>query len=461
MFERFGDHARRVVLLAREEARELNYHRIGTEHLLLGLLHEEQGAAGQVLRALGLSLEGTRKQVVAVSRPAFVPALGHLQYTPRATAVLDRSRAVATGQRHHEVGTEHLLLALLDEGEGGGTRTLAALGLDSARVFQEVVRRSEARAPVAEPAVQDRVVQEAAVQKPAVQEPAALERTTRDLTREMADRSAATAVTALGRRPEIEWILRILARQTRNVPLLVGEPGVGKTSTVLGLARAVATGHVPHAFRDRTVRLLDVGELFTDPRHHGRFTEVIAELVGEVRRTAGLVLFLDNALATVHTREGRATALAFFRPVLGRPGTSVIAAATTADYQRWDRDAGLDRLIHLLAVNEPAPQEVLEILHGARHRLVAHHGVEITDAALASAARLARSHRPGQVLPGAAIDLLDEASAHVRAEPPPAGAPPAVTRAAVERTAAGAFASPHLSAVSPPVPHDPSVWSMS
>ncbi|MET8700859.1 Clp protease N-terminal domain-containing protein [Kitasatospora sp. NPDC004723] len=438
MSERFTDRAHQALVLAQQEARHLNYLRVGTEHLLLGLLHEQQGVAGQALRALGVSLENARKQVLTVSKPALVPALGHMPYTRRAAAVLHRSAEVATGRRHYEIGTEHLLLALLDEAEGGAARTRAALGLDGARVFQEVMLRLE-----------DRVTTTA---------PAALEWATRNLTREMAERSATTV---LGRRPEIERILQTVARQSRNVPLLVGEPGVGKTSTVLGLARAVVTGNVPRPFRDRTVRLLDVGALFADPQHHGRFTELMAELVGEVQRTTGLVLFLDNALATVHTREGRTTALAFFRPVFGRPGVSVVAAATTAEYRHWERDSGLDRLIQLLPVTEPLPAEVLAILRDAGRRLTEHHGVGITGEALEAAVRLARGHQPGQVLPGAAVDLLDEACVRVRSESMAAGTAPTVTGAVVEETAAGAYASLHLSAVSPPVPHDPSVWSMS
>ncbi|MFC5662335.1 AAA family ATPase [Kitasatospora misakiensis] len=361
------------------------------------------------------------------------------------------------------IDTEHILLGLAREPHEGASLILAGADADH-RVLLELIRALPAGptspnagpAPEAEPAPD-----EPAPDEPAPRPASLLAAVTRNLTGEAGNGRPGTVV---GRRPEIERILRILTRRTRNVPLLIGEPGVGKTSVVTGLAETLAFGDGPAEFRGRTVRLLDVGALFTDPRYHGRFTETMAELVRDAREAAGLVLFLDNALSTVRTREGRAEALAFFRPVLGAPGVSVVAAATTADHRRWERDAGLDRLVQPVPVAEPAPAEVLEILRGARPRLVEHHGVEITDEALEAAARLAYGQLPGHALPGAAIDLLDEASAHVRSERALPGASLRVTEAVVTRTVGASAvlpAGPRPPVLSPPVPHDPAVWSMS
>ncbi|WP_380280783.1 Clp protease N-terminal domain-containing protein [Kitasatospora purpeofusca] len=437
MFERFTDRARRIVVLAQESAREHGHTEIGTEHLLLALVREGQGVGVKALQALGLPLDAITGRVVdRIGSGGYNNDPDHLPFTPAVKKALEFSLREALALHHNHIGTEHILLGLMREGGGVAALVLTSFGVDIDQVRGRIVEILETFAAGGEP-------------DPAPQSPPTVFET---LSRDLRDEAAGI----VGRQPQIARLIQVLSRRTRNVALLTGEPGVGKTSVVLGLAAALAQGNGPANLRHRTVRLLDVGELFTDPQHHGRFTEVMSELIGDLRQATGLVLFLDNALTTVRTREGQAEALAFLRPVLGRPGVSVIAAATTAEYQRWDRDPGLDRLIQPVPVNEPTPGEVLEILHSARHRLVEHHGVSITEPALVAAARLARVHLPGHALPGAAVDLLDEASARVRSEPASAGDPPTVTRTVVERTAAASVPVP-----GPTLPHDPSVWSMS
>ncbi|MFF8775372.1 Clp protease N-terminal domain-containing protein [Kitasatospora sp. NPDC015120] len=422
MFEDFDDRVRRAVLLAGAQAAARGHGRIDTPHLLLGLLDEE-GDACSVLIAGGVDPGAVRQEVEnRIGRGTHHgPIVG---YSPGAESVFQACRRKAVEHPDGLVRVTDLLRELaVRRPVEGAAEVLAHFGLTRPRI------EFLAAQPAARPTV--------------------LASLGRDLT------AAVRGETVHGRRPEIEQVMRVLRRHTRNVALLVGEPGVGRTSVVIGLAEAIALGRAPADFLGRTVRLLDVGALFADPQHHGRFTELMAELVGNLMEATDLVLFLDNALATVRTREGVVEALAFLRPVFGRAGVSVVATATSEEFRRWERGSALDRAIQLVAVTEPAPGEVLEILRHARHRLVEHHGVEITDEALETAARLARDFLPGQALPGAAVDLLDESAASVRSGPGQSQGSPAVTRTVVEHTAHAAVPL-HL-----PVPHDPFVWSMS
>ncbi|WP_406088369.1 Clp protease N-terminal domain-containing protein [Kitasatospora purpeofusca] len=441
-FERFTLGARRVVGLAQEEARTLGYHHVGTEHLLLALLRYQDSPAQQALTAVGVSLEPARAMVGQIGTG--LPAHGNEQipFTARATSVLDE----ATKLDNVRIGPQHLLLALTKSEHGRAMAVLTSFRVDLRQLREQVIAAS---ARAAEPSDA----------RPNLR--GSLLKLGRELTAAV-DRERPEGV--LGRRPDIDRVLQVLSRRARNVALLVGDPGVGKTSIAAGLAQAVVRGEVPERFRGRAVLRLDVTALFTDPRHHGRFTEVMAELVQDILRSSGLILFLDNALSVVRTREGQAEALAFFRPVFDVPGVSIVAATGSADHRRWERDSGLDRRIQPVPVAEPAPEDVLEILRSARQRLIDHHEVVITDEALTAAARLAHGYLPGHALPGAAIDLLDEASAQVRSGPVAPGTTPSVTEEVVTRTAGAAAAlpiAPRPPVLSPPVPHDPTVWSMS
>ncbi|MFE6747812.1 Clp protease N-terminal domain-containing protein [Kitasatospora purpeofusca] len=429
MFERFTERARRVTVIARDTTRELGHAEIGPEHFLLAIAREGQGVGARALEELGISLVTVSVSIRNVIGTGPHTDLDQPPFSPEARKVLELTLREALNLGHDHIGTEHILLGIMREGDNGAAQVLLSMGL-----LIDQVRR-------------------------------AVPQTATTTLRKLARNLNYEAAEVVGRRPDIDRVLQVLSRRTRNVALLVGDPGVGKTSIAAGLAQAIARRDVPSRFLGRTILRLDITALFTDPRHHGRFTEVMAELVQDILRSSDLVLFLDNALSVVRTREGQAEALAFFRPVFDVPGVSIVAATGSADHRRWERDSGgLDRRIQEVPVAEPAPEEVLEILRGARQRLVDHHGVEITHEALAEAARLAHGYLPGHALPGAAIDLLDEAAAQVASAPTTSAAQPTVTRALVTRTAGTSATlpiAPRPPVLSPPVPHDPTVWSMS
>ncbi|AUY49157.1 Clp protease N-terminal domain-containing protein [Streptomyces sp. CB01881] len=409
-FEKYTDRARRVVLLAQDEARMLNHNYLGTEHLLLGMLQEGEGVAAVALAGLGVTLEAARQEVEVIIGRGQQRPTGELPFTLRAQRVLGSlAFSEAVKLSHQYVGTEHLLLAVIQEGQGVAVQALTGpLGISLDRTRQEVLYALLGSAP--EPSLPDSPTLPPAPHQPPLAHRPLLGELARDLGREAAGQELFPVV---GRTAEIERIAQVLSRRQRNVPLLVGDPGVGKASVVAGLAHAVAAGTAPAVVAGRKVYSLDVGALFTDPQHHGRFAELMSGLLAELQQGdgGGLVLFLDNAFTVLHTSDGRAEALAFFRPVLRSPGVSVIAACTASEFRRRDPDPGLDEFLQPLEIGELSTDEVREVLAHMRPRLEQHHGVAITDEALRAAAELARDHLPGQALPGSAIDLLDQASA--------------------------------------------------
>ncbi|WP_395293710.1 Clp protease N-terminal domain-containing protein [Kitasatospora hibisci] len=440
MFERFSDAGRGVVALAGEEARGLDHHYLGTEHVLLGLLRGGESVAARALGGLGISADAVRRAVEAEIGRGKERPTGHIPFTPRAKKVLELSERECRLLGHTLIGPEHLLLALVREGEGFGARTLVGLGVELVRVRPRVMALL------------------AGSDVPLAPEPTLLEQFARNLSQEAAAPGAARVV---GRQHEVRRIVQVLSRREQNVPLLVGAPGVGKSSVALGLARAFASGDVPGGLAGLTVRVLDVGALFTDPQHHGRFGELMSGILDEVQRADRLVLVLDNAFAVLRTQGGRAPALAFFRPVLGRPGVRIIAACTTAEYRQRDPDAGLDRLLQTLTVDEPATEEVIEILRQVAPRLAEHHDVLIPDEVAAQAALLARELLPDLALPGSAIALLDEAGVLARlrdADRREVTVSDLADALAVRTPTAPPVERPRLA---PPTPHDPSVWAMS
>ncbi|WP_052808616.1 Clp protease N-terminal domain-containing protein [Streptomyces cyaneogriseus] len=402
MTEKFNAGARRTLVLAQEEARLLNHHHIGTEHILLGLIHEGESVATTALESLGISLEALRQQVEeSIGRGQQAPS-GPIPFTPRAKKVLELALREALQLGHSYIGTEHILLGLIREGESVTAQVLVKLGADLNRVRRQVMELLAGRAPsTGEPV---------AVGAPPRSWPL-LDQCGRDLTA-AARQSRLDPV--VGRDKEIERVVQILARRHRNVPMLVGEPGVGKTAVAFGLARSIAAGDVPSVLQHQTVRSLDLGALLADPQYRGRGTDLLTELLGEVRSHGDLVLFLGGALSPLHLSDGTTNALTLFRSLLGTPGVLFVGSCTTLEFGRRGLEPAIDRSIQAVPVAEPAADDVLEILKSVRGRLEEHHRVSLTDEALKAAASLARDHVPDQRLPGSAIDLLDEASAQVR-----------------------------------------------
>ncbi|MFD0274403.1 Clp protease N-terminal domain-containing protein [Kitasatospora sp. NPDC127111] len=393
MFERFTDHARQIIVLAQEEARMRCHQAIDTEHLLLGLTHQQGSSGVRTLEALGISLEAVRRQVAEHNPQGREPSpTEHIPFTTPAKKVLEMALREALLLNHNYIGTEHLLLGLIREHYGLAARILIQAGADLDRTRERVTAVLTGPPPIISPPSLTPL----------------LDGCTRDLGREAGAHELAPVI---GRTDEIERIARVLSRHRRNVPLLVGDPGVGKASVVSALAHAIAAGNAPATLAGRSIRSLDAGILFTDPQHQGRFAALMSGLLREVQRGEGVILFLNHAFTVLHAANGRAAALAFFRPLLGTPGVAVIAACTTAEYRRRDPDPGLDLLLQRLEIAELPDGELQEVLVQARPRLERHHGVVIADEALRASVELARERLPGQALPGSAIDLLDQASA--------------------------------------------------
>ncbi|MEU6232424.1 Clp protease N-terminal domain-containing protein [Kitasatospora sp. NPDC047058] len=391
----YTDRARQALVLAEQEARLLQHNYLGTEHLLLGMLHEGEGGAAVTLTRLGLTLGAVRAQVESIIGRGSEASSDLIPRTPRAKRVLDLALEEARETGHPLVGTEHLLLGLVREGTGEAAQILRGQGVALLPLHHEVLRLLIA--PVPAPDI-----------PPPAPDTSLLGRLARNLCREAA---AGELFPVIGRTVEIERIAQVLSRQKHNVPLLVGEPGVGKSSVVAGLAHAIVAGTAPAGTVGRRVHALDVGAVFTDPEHRGRFAEVMSALLTELQGAEDVILFLDNALTVLHTPDGRAEALAFFRPVFRSPGVAVVAACTPSAYRRREPDPGLDEWVKPMPIGRLSEEEVLEILTQTRPHLERHHSVVITDEALRAAVEQAWEGLPGQALPGSAIDLLDQASA--------------------------------------------------
>ncbi|MEL5954321.1 Clp protease N-terminal domain-containing protein [Streptomyces sp. CLV115] len=402
-FGRFDNGARRAVVLAQNEARMLSHNYIGTEHILLGLVHEGECVAAKALKSLGISPKAVRQVVKEIIGQGQQAPSGHIPFTPRAKRVLELSLREALQLGHNYIGTEHILLSLIREGEGVAAQILVKLGADLNRarqqVIQEIVERDHVEAREPETGENDSGTWPL------------LDQCGSDLTA-AARRSVLDPV--VGRDREIERVVEILTRRHRNVPLLIGEPGVGKTAVTTGLAHRVAAGQVPSVLQHQTVRTVNLGALLADPQHRGRDAAVLAGLLDEVRAHGALVVFLGGALSPLHLPDGNTNALTLCRSLLGSPGVLLVGSCTSSDYERRVLDPAVDRLMQPLPIAEPTLGDAIEILKSIRDRLEEHHRVSISDAALVAAASLARDHVPDQHLPRSAIDLLDEASAQVR-----------------------------------------------
>jgi len=407
MFERFTDRARRVVVLAQEEARMLNHNYIGTEHILLGLIHEGEGVAAKALEALGISLEGVRAQVEEIIGQGQQAPSGHIPFTPRAKKVLELSLREALQLGHNYIGTEHILLGLIREGEGVAAQVLVKLGADLNRVRQQVIQllsgyQGKESAPSGGPA-------EGTPSTSLV-----LDQFGRNLTQAAREGKLDPVI---GREKEIERVMQVLSRRTKNNPVLIGEPGVGKTAIVEGLAQSIVKGDIPETLRDKQVYSLDLGALVAGSRYRGDFEERLKKVLKEIRTRGDIVLFIDeiHTLVGAGAAEGAIDAASILKPMLARGELQTIGATTLDEYRKhFEKDAALERRFQPIQVAEPSVTHTIEILKGLRDRYESHHKVSITDGALVAAATLADRYVSDRFLPDKAIDLIDEAGARLR-----------------------------------------------
>src|SRR5580692_4436622 len=366
MFERFTDRARRVAVLAQEEARMLHHDHIGTEHILLGLLREGEGVAATALESLGISLEAVRQHVGGITGQGQQAPSGHVPFTPRAKKVLELSLREALQLGHNYIGTEHILLGLIREGEGVAAQVLVRLGADLNRVRQQVIQLLhgyQGKEPAASGAPSESAPSTSLV----------LDQFGRNLT-QAARESKLDPV--IGREKEIERVMQVLSRRTKNNPVLVGEPGVGKTAVVEGLAQKIVKSEVPETLKDKQLYTLDLGALVAGSRYRGDFEERLKKVLKEIRTRGDIILFIDelHTLVGAGAAEGAIDAASILKPMLARG----------------------------------------EILKGQRDRYEAHHGVTITDQAVVTAANLADRYIADRYLPDKAIDLIDEAGSRLR-----------------------------------------------
>ncbi len=407
MFERFTDRARRVVVLAQEEARMLNHNYIGTEHILLGLIHEGEGVAAKGLEALGISLEAVRSQVEEIIGQGQQAPSGHIPFTPRAKKVLELSLREALQLGHNYIGTEHILLGLIREGEGVAAQVLVKLGADLNRVRQQVIQLLSGYQGK-EPAAQG---------GPAEGTPTTsliLDQFGRNLTQAAREGKLDPVI---GREKEIERVMQVLSRRTKNNPVLIGEPGVGKTAIVEGLAQAIVKGDIPETLRDKQLYSLDLGALVAGSRYRGDFEERLKKVLKEIRTRGDIVLFIDeiHTLVGAGAAEGAIDAASILKPMLARGELQTIGATTLDEYRKHlEKDAALERRFQPIQVAEPTLTHTIEILKGLRDRYETHHKVSISDSALVSAATLADRYIADRFLPDKAIDLIDEAGSRLR-----------------------------------------------
>ena len=411
MFERFTDRARRVLVLAQEEARLLNHNFIGTEHILLGLIHEGEGVAAKALESLGISLEAVREKVEETIGPAGTSTTGSPPFTPRAKKVLELSLREALQLGHNYIGTEHMLLGLVREGEGVAAQVLVSLGADLSRVRQQVIQLLsgyQASGPEKATAGAAPGAQDVPAGSPV------LDQFGRNLTQLARERKLDPVI---GREREIERVMQVLSRRTKNNPVLIGEPGVGKTAIVEGLSQRIVASEVPETLRGKQLYTLDLGALVAGSRYRGDFEERLKKVLKEIRTRGDIILFIDelHTLVGAGAAEGAIDAASILKPMLARGELQTIGATTLDEYRKHlEKDAALERRFQPIKVEEPSLAHTIEILKGLRDRYEAHHGVTITDQAVVTAANLADRYIADRYLPDKAIDLIDEAGSRLR-----------------------------------------------
>ena len=414
MFERFTDRARRVVVLAQDEARGLKHNYIGTEHLLLGLISEGEGVAAKALETMDIKGEAVRASVIEIIGEGEKPVEGHIPFTPRAKRVFELSLREALQLGHNYIGTEHLLLGLLKEGEGVAAQVLTKQGADLAQVRQTVIQMLSGYQRGDDEGRESVGAGVGGSGGPERSNSAVLEQFGRNLTQAARENKLDPVI---GRRVEMERVMQVLSRRTKNNPVLIGEPGVGKTAVVEGLAQAIVHGDVPETIKDKQIYSLDMGSLVAGSRYRGDFEERLKKVLKEIRTRGDIILFIDeiHTLVGAGAAEGSIDAAQMLKPMLARGELQTIGATTNDEYRKYiEKDAALERRFQPVKVEEPSVDETVEILKGLRDRYEAHHRVIITDAAIQAAAELADRYISDRFLPDKAIDLVDEAGARLR-----------------------------------------------
>ena len=414
MFERFTDRARRVVVLAQDEARGLKHNYIGTEHLLLGLISEGEGVAAKALETMDIKGEAVRASVIEIIGEGEKPVEGHIPFTPRAKRVFELSLREALQLGHNYIGTEHLLLGLLKEGEGVAAQVLTKQGADLAQVRQTVIQMLSGYQRGDDEGRESVGAGVGGSGGPERSNSAILEQFGRNLTQAARENKLDPVI---GRRVEMERVMQVLSRRTKNNPVLIGEPGVGKTAVVEGLAQAIVHGDVPETIKDKQIYSLDMGSLVAGSRYRGDFEERLKKVLKEIRTRGDIILFIDeiHTLVGAGAAEGSIDAAQMLKPMLARGELQTIGATTNDEYRKYiEKDAALERRFQPVKVEEPSVEETVEILKGLRDRYEAHHRVIITDAAIQAAAELADRYISDRFLPDKAIDLVDEAGARLR-----------------------------------------------
>jgi ATP-dependent Clp protease ATP-binding subunit ClpC len=419
MFERFTDRARRVVVLAQEEARLLNHNYIGTEHILLGLIHEGEGVAAKALESLSISLEAVRSQVEDIIGQGGSSPSGHIPFTPRAKKVLELSLREALQLGHNYIGTEHILLGLIREGEGVAAQVLVKLGADLSRVRQQVIQLlSGYSGPAGQGSSSSEGGKASATSGGSGSDSPSgsliLDQFGRNLTQLAREKNLDPVI---GRAREAERVMQVLSRRTKNNPVLIGEPGVGKTAIVEGLAQQIAADEVPDTLRGKQLYTLDLGALVAGSRYRGDFEERLKKVLKEIKTRGDIILFIDelHTLVGAGAAEGAIDAASILKPMLARGELQTIGATTLDEYRKHlEKDAALERRFQPIKVEEPTVEHTIEILKGLRDRYESHHRVTITDQALVASANLADRYISDRHLPDKAIDLIDEAGSRLR-----------------------------------------------
>ncbi|CAB4936668.1 unannotated protein [freshwater metagenome] len=416
MFERFTERARQVVVLAQEEARTLKHNYIGTEHILLGLLREEEGLAARVLESLDITVERVRAQVVRIVGSGEEVTSGQIPFTPRAKKVLELALREALSLGHNYIGTEHILLGLVRENEGVAARILLDFDADSEKIRNEVIRmlsgpgtrRQGSSGAQAQGGPQAQAAGEGKKSSKL------LDQFGRNLTKLAAEGKLDPVV---GRETEIERIMQILSRRTKNNPVLIGEPGVGKTAVVEGLAQRITNADVPELLKGKQIYTLDLAALVAGSKYRGEFEERLKKVMKEITQRGDIILFIDEIhnLVGAGAAEGAIDAASILKPALARGELQTIGATTLDEYRKYlERDSALERRFQQIRVEQPSVDEAVQILEGLRDRYEQHHKIEITDEALRAAAELADRYISDRQLPDKAIDLIDEAASRMR-----------------------------------------------